>query len=178
MRIGTGIAENMSLPFALSRAPTSLAVPVSSTHPRSMKTTFVDKASASSSRCSERMIVVPSSRLILPSVERKSVAAIGSSWLVGSSRRSTDGSSAITDAKFTSCFLPARELGHGLIEPVLDAEIRCNFRHAAADRRRVQPQRLQAERQLVPDLVGHQLRVQVLQHKADAGALLALGKGL
>ena len=74
--------------------------------------------------------------------------------------------------------LPARELGHGLIEPVLDAEIRRNFRHAAADRRRVQSQRLQAERQLVPDLVGHHMRVQVLQHKADAGALLALGKGL
>ena len=55
--------------------------------------------------------------------------------------------------------LPARELGHGLIKPVLDAKIRCDFRHAAADRRRVQSQRLQAERQLVPDLVSHQLRV-------------------
>ena len=51
--------------------------------------------------------------------------------------------------------LPARELGHGLIKPVLDAKIRRNFRHAAADRRRVQSQRLQAKRQLVPDLVSH-----------------------
>ena len=114
MRIGTGMAENMSLSAALSRAPTSLAVPVSKTRPRSMKTTFVDRASASSSLCSERMIVVPSSRLILPSVERKSVAAMGSSWLVGSSRRSTDGSSAITDAKFTSCFCPPESSATGL----------------------------------------------------------------
>ena len=34
MRIGTGMAENMSLSAALSRAPTSLAVPVSMTRPR------------------------------------------------------------------------------------------------------------------------------------------------
>ena len=79
-----------------------------------MKTTFVDKASASSSRCSERMIVVPSSRLILPRVERKSVAAIGSSWLVGSLRSRTEGSSAMTDAKFTSCFCPPESSATGL----------------------------------------------------------------
>ena len=114
MRIGTGMAENMSLPAAFRRLPTSLAVPVSRMRPRSRKTTLVDSASASSSRCSDRMIVVPSSRLIRPSVDKKSVAAMGSNWLVGSSSSSTDGSSAITEARFTSCFCPPDSSQTGL----------------------------------------------------------------
>ena len=49
---------------------------------------------------------VPSSRLILPSTARKSEAAMGSSWLVGSSRISTSGCMAMTEARFSSCFCP------------------------------------------------------------------------
>ena len=51
-------------------------------------------------------MVTPSSRLILRTVFRKSDAAMGSSWLVGSSRMSALGRMAIMDARFNSCFWP------------------------------------------------------------------------
>ena len=54
-------------------------VPVQRSLPLSMTATRDAKPNASSKRCSVRMIVVPSSRLILPSVAKKSDAAIGSS---------------------------------------------------------------------------------------------------
>ena len=71
-----------------------------------MTATLEDRGNASSSRCSVKMMVVPSSRLILPSMARKSDAAMGSSWLVGSSRISTEGCIAMTDARLKSCFCP------------------------------------------------------------------------
>ena len=60
----------------------------------------------SSSRCSVMSTVVPSSRLIFFTVLRKSEAAMGSSWLVGSSRISTSGCIAMMEARFKSCFCP------------------------------------------------------------------------
>ena len=106
MRMAAGMARNMAFPLAFSSAPTSAGVPVQRSVPLSMTATREAKEKASSRRCSVRMIVVPSSRLILPRVARKSDAAMGSSWLVGSSRMRTFGWSTMTDARFRSCFCP------------------------------------------------------------------------
>ena len=57
-------------------------------------------------RCSVSKTVVPMSRLIFFTVSKKSEAAMGSSWEVGSSRISKDGCIAITEARFRSCFCP------------------------------------------------------------------------
>ena len=69
--------------------------------------------------------------------------------------------------------LPARQLGDGPVKPVLDAEKRRHLCHAAADGWRITAQALQPEGQLMPDLVGHELIVGVLQHEADPLALRA-----
>jgi len=106
MRMAVGMAKNIAFPLDFNSAPTSAGVPVQSSLPPSMTATREAKENASSKRCSVRMIVVPSSRLILPRVAKKSDAAIGSSWLVGSSRISTFGCKTITDARFKSCFCP------------------------------------------------------------------------
>ena len=53
------------------------------------------------------------------------------------------------------------------MEPVLDAEIAGHFRHPAAHGLLVAAQALQAEGQLVPDLVGDDLVIGVLHNKAD-----------
>ena len=60
----------------------------------------------SSRRCSVMSTVVPSSRLIFFTVFKKSEAAMGSSWLVGSSKIRTFGCMAMIDARFSSCFWP------------------------------------------------------------------------
>ena len=52
------------------------------------------------------MTVVPSSVLIFRMVFKKSEAAMGSSWLVGSSRIRASGCMAIMEARFNSCFWP------------------------------------------------------------------------
>ena len=49
---------------------------------------------------------MPSSRLMRPSVCKKSAAAMGSSWLVGSSKISTLGCMTMTEARLSSCFWP------------------------------------------------------------------------
>ena len=54
--------------------------------------------------------VVPSSRLIFRTVFRKSEAATGSSWLVGSSRIRIWGCMAIMEARFNSCFCPPERM--------------------------------------------------------------------
>ena len=105
-RIAVGIDRNMEWPAPFRAPPTSSGVPVHNRRPRSITATRVASGKASSRRCSVRITVVPSSRLIRPMVARKSEAAIGSSWLVGSSRMSTLGCMAITDARFRSCFWP------------------------------------------------------------------------
>jgi len=74
--------------------------------PFSMTTDLLHTGSTSSRRCSVMMIVVPSSRFILTRLFIKSFAAMGSSWLVGSSNTNTFGDIAITEARFTSCFCP------------------------------------------------------------------------
>ena len=74
--------------------------------PPSMTATREANENASSKRCSVKRTVVPNSRLILPRVAKKSDAAIGSSWLVGSSKISTFGCKTITEARFKSCFCP------------------------------------------------------------------------
>ena len=106
MRMAAGMARNIRWPMTLSRWPTSAGVPVHSSRPPSITATVVARGKASSKRCSGSRTVVPSSRLILPSTARKSAAAMGSSWLVGSSRISTSGCMAMTDARFKSCFWP------------------------------------------------------------------------
>ena len=100
------MARNMVCPLCRSCSPTSWGVPVQRSAPRSITATVVASGNASSSRCSVRRMVVPSSRLIFPSVARKSLAAMGSSWLVGSSRMRTEGCMAIMEARFKSCFCP------------------------------------------------------------------------
>ena len=71
-----------------------------------MTTALLHTGSTSSSLCSVMMMVVPSSLLILTRHAMNSFAAIGSSWLVGSSSISTSGDRAMTDARFTICFCP------------------------------------------------------------------------
>ena len=74
--------------------------------PDSITTARSATGKMSSRRCSVMITVVPSSRLIFRTVFRKSEAAMGSSWLVGSSRISTSGCIAMTEARFRSCFCP------------------------------------------------------------------------
>ena len=61
-------------------------------------------------------------------------------------------------------------------EQILNAEIAGHFAHAAADDLGRQAQIFQPEGQLVPDLVGHNLVVGILQHIADLARLGALGE--
>ena len=70
--------------------------------------------------------------------------------------------------------LPTGQLCDRLIKPFLNPEKRCHFRHAAADGRRVIADGFEAERQLVPDLVGRDLVFRTLLHKADCFRLFAL----
>ena len=71
--------------------------------------------------------------------------------------------------------LPAGQLCDRLIKPCLNPEKRCHFRNSAANRRRIVAEGFQAERQLVPDLVGRDLIFGTLLHKADFFRLFALG---
>ena len=100
------MARNMGCFASRRAAPTSAGVPLHRRLPPSSTTTRLARGKASSSRCSVRRTVVPSSRLTRPSTERNSEAAMGSSWLVGSSKIRTEGWSAITEARFSSCFCP------------------------------------------------------------------------
>lgn len=63
--------------------------------------------------------------------------------------------------------LPAGEGVDVPVEPVLNAEKAGHLRHPAADLGGGQPQVFQPEGQFVPHLVGHQLGIGVLLHKAD-----------
>ena len=77
--------------------------------------------------------------------------------------------------KIQQLLLSARQLRDRLVEPVLNAEKACHFRHSAADRRRVIAERFQPERQLVPDLIRDDLIFRALLHEADFLGLFALG---
>ena len=69
--------------------------------------------------------------------------------------------------KVQQLLLPAGQLVRPLAEPILNAEIACHFPDAAADHLGRKSQILQAERQLMPDLVCNDLVVRVLKHVAD-----------
>ena len=103
---GDGIAAKIGLSFSFKNAPTCRGPSAVSTFPSSMTTTRSEAWKISSSRCSVIRTVVRSSRLILRTVFKKSESAIGSSWLVGSSKISTSGCIAIIEARFNSCFCP------------------------------------------------------------------------
>ena len=105
-RTGVGIAAKNGLPRSSSARATSSDVPSAVSRPCSSTAARSAIGSASSSRCSERITVTPSSRLRRCTVWRNSAAAMGSSWPVGSSSTSTSGCIAITDARFSSCFCP------------------------------------------------------------------------
>ena len=122
------------------------------------------------------MIVVPNSRLILPSVAKKSDAAMGSSWLVGSSRIRAFGWKHHDRCKIQELLLPTRQLCDRLIKPRLDAEETCHFCNAAANRRRIVAEGFQPERQFVPDLIRDDLILRALLHKANLLGLFALGQ--
>ena len=79
IRMAAGMARNISCPRLRRARPTSAGLPVHSRCPPSKTAAWVARGSASSSRCSVRRMVVPSSRLMRPSVCRKSAAAMGSS---------------------------------------------------------------------------------------------------
>ena len=100
------MARNIPWPLFFSCFPTCSGVPSPSRAPWSINRTRLHRGKTSSSRCSVMRTVVPNSRLIRPRVERKSVAAMGSSWLVGSSRTSTEGCIAMIAARFSNCFCP------------------------------------------------------------------------
>ena len=70
--------------------------------------------------------------------------------------------------------LPTGQLCDRLIKPFLNPEKRCHFCDAAANGRRVIAEGFQPERQLVPDLVGRDLILRTLLHKADLLGLFAL----
>ena len=69
--------------------------------------------------------------------------------------------------------LPAGELRHIPVKPALDAEIAGHLRHTQAHGFLVAAQALQAEGQLVPDLIGNDLAVRVLHDETDFRGLLA-----
>ena len=71
-------------------------------------------------------------------------------------------------------FLPAGQLCDILVEPCLNAEKGGHLGHPAPDGGRIISQALQAEGQLMPHLVGDNLVLRALLHKADSCALLAL----
>ena len=70
--------------------------------------------------------------------------------------------------------LPTGQLCDRLIKPFLNPEKRRHFRNAAANRRRIVAEGFQPECQLVPDLVGRDLILRTLLHKADLLGLFAL----
>ena len=72
--------------------------------------------------------------------------------------------------------LASGKLGNILVKPMLNAEKAGHFGHSPADGGGVIAQTFQTEGQLVPHLVGDDLVVGILQHKADAAALFPLGK--
>ena len=74
--------------------------------------------------------------------------------------------------------MPTGQLCDRLIKPFLNPEKRCHFRNAAANRRRIIAEGFQTERQLVPDLVGRDLILRTLLHKAYFFCLFALVKGI
>ena len=116
---------------------------------------------------------MPSSRLILPRVARKSDAAMGSSWLVENQHfwlQDHNGS------EIQELLLPTGQLCDRLIKPFLNPEKRCHFRNAAANGRGIIAEGFQTERQLVPDLVGDDLVFGALLDKADFFSLFALGQ--
>ncbi len=67
--------------------------------------------------------------------------------------------------------LPSGQIRHIPIEPLVDAEVAGHLRHPQPDGGLVVPQALQAEGQLMPDLIRHDLIFRILQHIADLGAL-------
>ena len=71
-----------------------------------MTATVDANGKASSNRCSVKITVIPSSRLIFPRSAKKSDAAMGSSCEVGSSRIKISGPIAKTEARLNSCFCP------------------------------------------------------------------------
>ena len=72
--------------------------------------------------------------------------------------------------------LPTGQLCDRLIKPCLNPEKRRHFCDAAANGQRVIADGFEAERQLVPDLVGDDLVFGALLHKADFFSLFALGQ--
>ena len=72
--------------------------------------------------------------------------------------------------------LPAGQLCDRLIKPFLNPEKRRHFRNSAANGRGIIAEGFQPERQLVPDLVGRDLILRTLLHKADFFRLFALGQ--
>ena len=70
--------------------------------------------------------------------------------------------------------LPTGQLCDRLIKPFLNSEKRCHFRNSAANGRGIIAEGFQPERQLVPDLVGRDLILRTLLHKADLLGLFAL----
>ena len=67
--------------------------------------------------------------------------------------------------------LPAGKLGHILVKPLLNTEKRRHLRHTAANGGGILSQTFQPEGQLVPHLIGDDLVLRGLLHKADAGSL-------
>ena len=104
MRAAVGMAEKIAWPRTAAAA--SCGAPAASSRPCSSTMRWSASGTASSSRCSDSRIVSPSSSLSLRSVCRKVLAAMGSSWLVGSSRMSTSGRMTTTDARLSICFWP------------------------------------------------------------------------
>ena len=105
-RRGVGMARNMGWFFSCKARASSRGVPAARMVPRSITAARLARGRASSRRCSVSRTVTPSSRLSLARTPRKSEAAIGSSWLVGSSRMRSSGSRVITAARLRSCFCP------------------------------------------------------------------------
>ena len=72
--------------------------------------------------------------------------------------------------------LPAGEGRDVPVKPVFNAEERGHLGHAPPDDRRLIAEAFQPECQLVPDLVGHELVVDILLHEADPPAAVRLRK--
>ena len=71
-------------------------------------------------------------------------------------------------------FLTAGELGHFHVEPGLNAKEAGHFRNPSPNGSVIHPKAFQAKGQFMPDLIGDDLAVRVLQDEADLGGLSAV----
>ena len=98
MRVFSGCSHNVCM--------TAAGVPSQNFFPAFRTSIRSAWVSTLSRRCSHKITATPRSRLIFSIICRSCSATSGSSMAVGSSKISSSGSIAMTDARFSICFCP------------------------------------------------------------------------